>query len=129
MPEKTIWTIGHSNYDLEYFIQILESFKIKTLADIRSLPGSGKYPWFNKENLMISLPQNGINYVHLPNLGGRRKVRRDSVNSGWRLDSFRGYADYMETDLFHEAAQELSKIAEHCCPVKIEFKPNYIQKP
>jgi uncharacterized protein (DUF488 family) len=112
MPEKTIWTIGHSNHELEYFIQILNSFEIRVLADIRGLPGSAKYPWFNKENLMNSLPQHGITYVHLADLGGRKRVKKDSVNTGWRLDSFRGYADYMETDMFREAAEELCRIAK-----------------
>jgi uncharacterized protein (DUF488 family) len=112
MPEKTIWTIGHSNHELEYFIQTLKSFKIQTLADIRGLPGSSKYPWFNKEYLSEWLPKNEILYIHLAELGGRRKVRKDSINSGWRLDSFRGYADYMETEAFAEAVQELCRIAE-----------------
>jgi uncharacterized protein (DUF488 family) len=112
MPEKRIWTIGHSNHELEFFIQNLKSFEIRTLVDIRGLPGSAKFPWFNKENLITSLPNNGISYVHLAELGGRRRVRKDSKNTGWRLDSFRGYADYMETEEFKEAVKELCKIAE-----------------
>lgn len=112
MSEKIIWTIGHSNHEFDYFILILKSFGIQVLADIRGLPGSRKYPWFDKENLTVFLPQNGISYVHLADLGGRRKVRKDSVNTGWRLDSFRGYADYMETTSFKKAVDELCEMAE-----------------
>lgn len=111
MPERTIWTIGHSNHEFDFFVDILKSFKIQILADIRGLPGSRKYPWFNKETLMASLPRNGISYVHFAELGGRRKVRHDSVNSGWRLASFRGYADYLETEAFAKAVEELKQIA------------------
>ncbi len=108
---KVIWTIGHSTHPLEEFIGLLDMFEIKTLADIRSLPGSRHYPHFNKEKLAVTLPQNGIGYIHLENLGGRRRVRKDSVNLAWEHPAFRGYADYMETDSFQEAIRELEKIA------------------
>lgn len=112
MEEKNIWTIGHSNKSIEEFIEILQSFNIQLIADIRSHPGSRHYPHFNKEMLRKSLPENGIYYIHLEGLGGRRKVKPDSVNTGWRLDSFRGYADYMETKDFRDAIEELKQIAE-----------------
>ncbi|HMU98019.1 MAG TPA: DUF488 domain-containing protein [Chitinophagales bacterium] len=90
---------------------MLKSFNIELIADIRSLPGSRKYPQFDKENLEIELPKNNILYKHFPNLGGRRKVNKDSPNTSWRNDAFRGYADYMETDAFENAIKELEQIA------------------
>ena len=97
---KTIWTIGHSTRSFEEFVAMLHSFSIELIADVRSYPGSRKFPQFNKEALEISLPQNNIQYVHLKNLGGRRKANPDSKNTGWRHIAFRGYADYMETESF-----------------------------
>ena len=110
--KKEIWTIGHSIRPLEEFIDILKSFEIELLVDVRRYPGSRKFPFYNKENLEISLPENGINYLHLENLGGRRKMRKDSENTAWRLASFRGYADYMETTEFATAAEELESVAD-----------------
>lgn len=108
---KTIWTIGHSTRTLVDFISMLHSFKIELIADIRSYPGSRKFPQFNKEALEISLPENNIQYIHLRDLGGRRKVHPDSKNTVWRHIAFRGYADYMETVSFKEGIKELEKIA------------------
>lgn len=109
--EKTIWTIGHSTHKLEEFIDMLKSFQIELVVDIRSFPGSRKFPQFNKEALEISLPQNNIQYFHLRNLGGRRKANPDSKNTSWRHIAFRGYADYMETDAFKEGIKELENLA------------------
>ena len=111
MKEKIIYTIGHSTHTLEEFVAMLKSFNIELLADIRSFPGSRKFPHFNKENLPASLAENNIEYIHLRNLGGRRKVNPDSCNTGWRVAAFRGYADYMETESFKKAIQELEQIA------------------
>ena len=111
MKEKIIYTIGHSTHTLEEFMAMLKSFKIELLADIRSFPGSRKFPHFNRENLPASLAENNIEYIHLKNLGGRRKVNPDSCNTGWRVAAFRGYADYMETENFKKAIEELEKIA------------------
>lgn len=111
MKQKIIYTIGHSTHTLEDFIAMLTSFKIELLADIRSYPGSRKFPHFNKENLPASLAENDIEYIHLRELGGRRKVKADSDNMGWRVAAFRGYADYMETDNFKKAIKELEDIA------------------
>lgn len=108
---KTIWTIGHSTRSLEEFIAMLQSFNIVVIADIRSFPGSRKFPHFNKEALEISLPENKIQYVHLKDLGGRRKPNPDSKNTAWRHIAFRSYADYMETDSFKDGISELEKIA------------------
>jgi len=111
MQQKSIWTIGHSTHTLDEFIDMLKSFQIEIVADIRSYPGSRKFPQFNKEALEISLPQNNIKYIHLKNLGGRRKANHDSKNTSWRNLAFRGYADYMETDAFKEGIKELEMIA------------------
>jgi uncharacterized protein (DUF488 family) len=108
---KTIWTIGHSTHSLEEFLAMLHSFSIELIADIRSYPGSRKFPQFNKEALEITLPQNKIQYIHLKSLGGRRKAKPDSKNTGWRHIAFRGYADYMETGVFRDGINELVKSA------------------
>ncbi len=108
---KIIYTIGHSTHSIEEFLDILNSFDIKTLVDIRSLPGSRKFPQFNKENLEVSLRQEGIQYIHMLELGGLRKVRKDSRNTRWHNASFKGYADYMETEEFEAAVAELQRIA------------------
>jgi len=100
MYNRAIFTIGHSTHPLEVFIDMLKSFNIEVVADIRSFPGSRKYPQFNKENLQLKLPEAGIGYVHFKNLGGRRKVKKDSLNTAWEHEAFRGYADYMETAEF-----------------------------
>lgn len=110
-PVNTIWTIGHSTHPLEEIIAILYSFGIEYLADIRHYPGSRKFPQFNKDALQVSLPQHGIQYVHIKTLGGRRKVKPDSKNTAWRHPAFRGYADYMETQEFEKGIAELEKLA------------------
>ncbi|HLV40257.1 DUF488 domain-containing protein [Xanthomarina sp.] len=109
--EKTIWTIGHSTRTEEEFLSLLKSFKIEQLIDVRRFPGSRKYPQFNKENLETVIPENGISYVHLESLGGRRKSTPDSKNSVWHHPSFKGYADYMETAEFEQAIDALKKLA------------------
>lgn len=111
MQMKTIWTVGHSTHSLEEFMGILHSASIECVADIRSFPGSRKFPHFNREALEISLPANNILYIHFRELGGRRKVRPDSPNTNWHHPAFRGYADYMETDSFKCAITELETLA------------------
>ena len=106
-----MWTIGHSTRSLEEFMAMLYSFNIELVADIRSFPGSRKFPQYNKETLAVSLPGNNIQYVHLKSLGGRRKVKPGSKNTGWRHVAFRGYADYMETAAFKEGIIELESVA------------------
>ena len=108
---KTIWTIGHSTRSFEEFLEMLHSFSIKLIADVRSYPGSRRFPQFNKEALEVSLPQDNIQYAHLKNLGGRRKANPDSKNTGWRHAAFRGYADYMETNAFKDGIIKLANRA------------------
>lgn len=107
----TTFTIGHSNRSFEDFLAMLKSFSIELVADIRTLPGSRKYPHFDKEKLEGWLRQNNIEYRHLPALGGRRKPMKDSRNTAWRHAAFRGYADHMETEEFSVALTELEQLA------------------
>ena len=109
--QRSIWTIGHSTLSIEDFIDKLKSFDIEVLVDVRSFPGSRRYPHFNQGNVRASLIAVGISYEHLRELGGRRRARPDSLNVAWRNESFRGYADYMETEGFREGIQRLLAIA------------------
>jgi uncharacterized protein (DUF488 family) len=114
-----IWTIGHSTRTIDVFISLLEGQGIRFLADVRSLPGSKRYPQFNKETLADSLGKVGIRYEHFPELGGRRKARSDSRNTAWRNVSFRGYADYMETEEFRKGIERLLDLAGEFEPAAI----------
>jgi uncharacterized protein (DUF488 family) len=109
-PPK-LYTIGHSTRTLDEFLSILNAHQIKTLVDVRTVPRSRRVPQFNTENLSESLQRHQIQYLHLPNLGGLRKARADSPNTGWRNDSFRGYADYMQTPQFKSGLRQLISIA------------------
>jgi uncharacterized protein (DUF488 family) len=106
-----VWTIGHSTRELDEFIELLKENEIEALADVRSLPGSRKFPQFNAENLAESLPAAGIEYIPFKQLGGRRKVRKDSPHTVWRHLAFRGYADYMDTDDFKKGIDDLLQLA------------------
>lgn len=108
--KPTIYTIGHSTRSIEEFIELLKFYEIKNLVDIRSLPGSRKFPWFDSEQLEVSLHAAGINYFLIKKLGGRRKPHKDSKNTRWHKEAFRSYADYMETPEFEEGIEELVKI-------------------
>ena len=114
-----IWTIGHSTRKNEDFIAALEAHGIRLLVDVRSLPGSKRYPQFNKETLAKSLQEHGIHYEHFAELGGRRKPRSDSRNTAWRSPSFRGYADYMETEEFRRGVDRLVDLANDIGPTAI----------
>jgi len=107
-----IWTIGHSTRTIEEFIGALQANRIKLVADARLLPGSKRHPQFNKEELARSLREDGIGYEHFPELGGRRKARKDSRHTAWRNESFRGYADYMETAEFANGIARLQQMAD-----------------
>ena len=106
-----IWTIGHSTHAGEKFREILLAHQIETLVDVRTFPGSRRYPQFNKEALSASLASKEIKYVHEPRLGGRRTPRKDSHNTAWKNAMFRGYADHMETDEFAAGIKELLELA------------------
>jgi uncharacterized protein (DUF488 family) len=110
-PPK-LFTIGHSTRTLEEFLAILSDNKIKLLVDVRTVPRSRRVPQFNTDNLSEFLPRHQIEYLHMPALGGLRKTRPDSPNTGWRNASFRGYADYMQTPQFESGLKELIKLAK-----------------
>ena len=106
-----IWTIGHSTRTLDEFISLLKANEINLLADVRAWPSSKRYPHFNKDALAELLNAQRIRYEHFPELGGKRKSKPDSRNTAWRNASFRGYADYMETEQFQKGIERLLDIA------------------
>ena len=103
----SLWTLGHSTRPIEEFIGLLRAHQISLLVDVRTVPRSRYNPQFNRDTLAQSLRDAGIAYHHCPELGGLRKPKKDSVNRGWRNESFRGYADYMQTEEFHRAIEAL----------------------
>jgi uncharacterized protein (DUF488 family) len=109
--QGTCYTIGHSNYPLEQFIEILNAHGIERVIDVRRFPASRKWPHFNAGSLSETLPAAGIDYVSLPELGGRRSPRPDSPHFAWRTDAFRGYADYMDTPSFQAGLKRLIPLA------------------
>jgi uncharacterized protein (DUF488 family) len=106
-----VWTIGHSTRSINEFINILKSHSIEVLADVRSYPGSKRYPHFNKNSLDVSLARNHVEYIHIMELGGRRKPSENSRHSEWSNSSFRAYADYMDTDSFYKGITLLKRIS------------------
>jgi uncharacterized protein (DUF488 family) len=110
-PAATLWTIGHSTHPIDEFLDILDAHGITRIADVRRFPGSRAQPQFNPEALIASLGGRGIAYAPMPELGGRRKPRPDTTHTAWRNESFRGYADYMDTPEFAAAAEGLAALA------------------
>jgi uncharacterized protein (DUF488 family) len=113
------WTIGHSTRKIDIFISLLEKNGIKLVVDVRKLPGSKRYPQFNKEALSAWLHKVGIRYEHFSELSGRRKPKHTSRNTAWRNASFRGYADYMETEEFRKGIERLVDLASEVGPAAI----------
>lgn len=108
----TLWTIGHSTREWEVFVGMLQEAAITTLVDVRRFAGSRRNPQFSGELMATELPNAGIEYVPMPDLGGRRKPEPDTRNTAWRNASFRGYADYMETAPWRRARERLAALAE-----------------
>jgi uncharacterized protein (DUF488 family) len=108
-----VLTIGHSTRTLAEFILLLQAHAVSRVVDIRTVPRSEHNPQFNKTSLPLELKKAGLEYVHMPGLGGLRHARRDSPNAGWRNASFRGYADYMQTPEFEQSVNELIQLAKH----------------
>jgi uncharacterized protein (DUF488 family) len=106
-----IWTIGHSSLALDAFLALLSAHGITAIADVRRFPGSRRHPHFAREALERTLPEAGIDYAWLPQLGGRRRARADSPNTAWRNDSFRGYADHLDSGEFAAGWQALLALA------------------
>jgi uncharacterized protein (DUF488 family) len=121
MPVNTIWTIGHSNRELNNFLALLAAEHIESLADVRRFPGSRRHPHFNREALSAILQNVGVTYTHFPALGGRRTVagvsdpgrNKTTKNSPWQVADYADYADYMLTDDFKAAFHELQTLAAH----------------
>jgi uncharacterized protein (DUF488 family) len=113
--ELKVYTIGHSTRTLEEFIELLKTFGVTLLVDVRTVPRSRHNPQFNKENLPASLKPEGVRYIHMPEIGGLRRPKRDSVNLAWRNMSFRGYADYMQTKEFTDNLLKIIALARENC--------------
>ena len=111
-PQLTIFTIGHSTHPIDHFIERLRANRIRQLIDIRTIPKSRRNPQFNSDALAASLHAARISYIHMKDLGGLRHPRKDSINLGWRNDSFRGYADYMQTEEFSAAVARAIELAK-----------------
>jgi uncharacterized protein (DUF488 family) len=107
----TVFTIGHSTRPIDEFLSMLQAHGVRRLVDVRTVPRSGHNPQFNREELSRALHGRRLPYRHLPALGGLRRPRPDSVNTAWRNESFRGYADYMQTPEFQQALDLLMELA------------------
>ena len=110
-PLPVIFTVGHSTRTIEELVGILRAHGVERLVDVRTIPRSRHNPQFNRETLSKALHNRRINYRHMKALGGLRHARPDSINTGWRNLSFRGYADYMQTPSFGQALEMLVKLA------------------
>jgi len=106
----TLYTIGHSTRPADAFVALLRAHGIRHLVDVRTIPRSRHNPQYNSDALAATLAAAGIGYTHMKSLGGLRKPKPDSINAGWRNDSFRGYADYMQTPEFAAALDDLLAI-------------------
>jgi uncharacterized protein (DUF488 family) len=106
-PQDAIFTLGHSTLPIERFLALLHIYGIERIVDIRSIPRSRHNPQFNGTALASSMAAEHLAYIHMPALGGLRRAHKDSLNTGWRNESFRGYADYMQTEEFREALEAL----------------------
>jgi uncharacterized protein (DUF488 family) len=111
-PKPSVLTVGHSTRPIEDFLALLTAHEVRQLVDVRTIPRSRHNPQFNTDPLAHSLTEAGIRYLHMPELGGLRHARRDSVNAAWRNLSFRGYADYMQTPDFEIALDKLIELAQ-----------------
>jgi uncharacterized protein (DUF488 family) len=104
-----MWTIGHSTRSLAELAGLVRAHGVALLADVRKIPRSRRHPHFDASTLPATLAEHGLNYVHLPGLGGLQRARPDSINRGWRQPAFRAYADYMQTAQF---AGELDRLID-----------------
>jgi uncharacterized protein (DUF488 family) len=108
----TIYTIGHSTHPLDEFLDMLKAFEIELVVDVRTIPKSRHNPQYNQADLEQSLKAHKIGYHHLKELGGLRHTTKDSINTAWRNASFRGFADYMQTEGFQAGIDQLLKFAQ-----------------
>jgi uncharacterized protein (DUF488 family) len=110
-PGGAIFTLGHSTLPIEAFVALLHAYDVERLVDIRTIPRSRHNPQFNDDALAESLKAQHLDYVHMKALGGLRHPRRDSPNTGWRNEGFRGFADYMQTEEFVDALAMLIRMS------------------
>jgi len=110
-PKGAIFTLGHSTLPIARFVAVLQAYGIERLADIRTIPRSRHNPQFNDTALANSLKAQHLDYVHIKALGGLRHARKDSPNTGWRNEGFRGFADYMQTEEFQDALAALIRMS------------------
>jgi uncharacterized protein (DUF488 family) len=114
----SVFTVGHSTRSFEEFVSLLKAYGVSMVVDVRTVPRSRHNPQFNKETLPNALKTASIRYIHMPELGGLRRPKSDSVNLAWENKSFRGYADYMQTKEFAENLLQLvALIQENCVAV------------
>lgn len=109
---STIYTVGHSTRSLDEFVLLLRRYGVRRVVDIRTVPRSRHNPQFNREILASSLRNRRLGYRHMKGLGGLRRAQINSLNLGWRNPSFRGFADYMQTQAFAAALETLISLAE-----------------
>jgi uncharacterized protein (DUF488 family) len=109
--DGVIWSIGHSTRTLSEFLELLAAYRIQAVADVRRYPGSRRLPQFERQALAGALAARDIDYLWLPQLGGRRTPHPQSDNTAWRSASFRGYADHMATASFADGLVELMNVA------------------
>lgn len=108
--QPVLYTVGHSSRTFEEFLKLLRAHGIGRIVDVRTVPKSRRVPWFNKEELAPALNKAKIRYAHLPELGGLRHSKKDSINLGWKNASFRGFADYMATPEFEKGLDKLNEM-------------------
>ncbi len=102
-----IFTIGHSTHSIDEFVDLLKAHGIQFVIDVRTIPKSRHNPQYNRETLALTLRRNSIGYEHMPGLGGLRHTKKDSINTSWENASFRGFADYMQTEEFKQSLNTL----------------------
>jgi uncharacterized protein (DUF488 family) len=107
----TVLTIGHSTHPIGEFVEMLKAHGVQTVADIRTVPRSRHNPQFDQAALPGLLADAGLEYVYIKELGGLRKTDKNPVNGGWRNNSFRGYADHMQTPEFLAGMEKLMELA------------------
>jgi len=107
----TVFTIGHSTRTINEFVELLKIYRVNLIVDVRTVPRSRHNPQFNKETLPKTLKIEGIKYIHMPEIGGLRRPKHDSVNLAWRNSGFRGYADYMQTKEFTDNLLKIIALA------------------
>ena len=106
-----LWTVGHSTRPLPDFLRLLASYRIEVVADVRRFPGSRSQPQYQQATLRTALGSAGMDYLALPELGGRRRPAPDTANTGWRHPAFRGYADHLAGEEFAGGLFELLMVA------------------